>query len=77
MAVDELGLDFVLEVVAHPDTLHVQTESEMRAWLERTMEIAGDSILDLNLGEIETVFGDPSVLVRWAEIAQDVAEKHS
>ncbi|MDP6667292.1 MAG: uroporphyrinogen decarboxylase family protein [Dehalococcoidia bacterium] len=76
-AVDELGRDFVMEVVGHPDTLHVQTETEMRDWLERTMEIAGDSIFDLNLGEIETVFGDPSVLRRWAEIAQDVAERYS
>lgn len=74
---DELGRDFVLEVVAHPDTLHVQTETEMRQWLVRAMDIAGDSILDLNLGEIETVFGDPSVLVRWAEIAQDVAEQYA
>ncbi len=77
VAADELGRDFVLEVVAHPDTLHVQTDDEMRDWLERTMDIAGDSIFDLNLGEIETVFGDPSVLVRWAEIAQDVAERYA
>ena len=76
-AADELGRDFVLEVVAHPDTLHVQTAEDMREWLERTMEVAGDCVLDLNLGEIETVFGDPSVLITWAEIAQDVAESHA
>ena len=76
-AAGELGREFVLEVVAHPDTLHVQSDQEMRDWLERTMEIAGDCILDLNLGEIETVFGYPSVLVRWAEIAQDVAEQYA
>jgi|TARA_B100001964_G_C14217610_1_gene593586 hypothetical protein len=77
VAAEELGRDFVLEVVAHPDTLHVQTEREMRDWLTRTMDIAGDNILDLNLGEIETTFGDPTVLSKWATIAQDVTEQYS
>ncbi len=77
VAAEELGRDFVLEVVVHPDTLHVQTEREMRDWLTRTMDIAGDNILDLNLGEIETTFGDPTVLSKWATIAQDVTEQYS
>jgi len=36
------------------------------------MDIAGDYIIDLNLGEIETTFGNPSVLTTWAEVAQEV-----
>jgi len=77
VAADELERDFVMEVVGHPDTLHVQTEQEMRDWLTQTMDIAGDNILDLNLGEIETTFDNPAVLTTWSEIAQDVAEQYA
>ena len=70
--VEQLGTDFVLEVVGHPDVLHVMTREQMRADLERMMDIAGDYIIDLNLGEIETTFGNPSVLTTWAEVAQEV-----
>lgn len=77
VAAEELERDFVMEVVGHPDTLHVQTEQEMRDWLVETMEVAGDNILDLNLGEIETTFGNPEVLTTWAGIAQEVAESYA
>ena len=77
VAAEELERDFVMEVVAHPDTLHVQTEQEMRDWLTQTMDIAGDNILDLNLGEIETTFANPAVLTTWSEIAQEVAEQYA
>ncbi len=77
IAAEELERNFVMEVVGHPDTLHVQTKQEMRDWLTQTMDIAGDNILDLNLGEIETTFGNPSVLTTWAEIAQDVVEQYA
>jgi hypothetical protein len=76
-AAEELERDFVMEVVAHPDTLHVQSDQEMRDWLTETMGIAGDNIFDLNLGEIETTFGNPQVLTRWTEIAQEVAEQYA
>ncbi len=34
------------------------------------MEIAGDCVIDINLGDVETVRGDPSVLTNWARLAQ-------
>ncbi len=77
IASELLERNFVMEIVGHPDTLHVQTEQEMRDWLTQTMDIAGDNILDLNLGEIETTFNNPAVLTTWSEIAQDVAEQYA
>ena len=69
--------DFVMEVVPHPDTLYGQTPEEMRAWLERAMDIAGDLVIDLVLGEIETVMGEPDVLSTWTKIAQEVVQERA
>ncbi len=77
-AVDQLGLDFVLETHGHPaETVLVHTPEQMRASLERIVSIAGDSVIDINLSDIETVKGDPSVLTTWARIAQEVTTRHA
>ena len=49
----------------------------MRKDVRRIMEVAGDCIIDINLGEIETVFGNPSVLNTWARVAQDVVADYA
>lgn len=66
-----LGSQFVFEVCTHPDTLHVHSREEMRKDVDRIMEIAGGCAIDIVLGEIETVFGEPSVLRTWTEVAQE------
>ncbi len=77
-AVDELGQDFVLEVHVHTaETLLVHTPDQMRENLERIMSIAGRSVIDINLSDIETVNGNPSLLTTWAQIAQEVTARHS
>lgn len=77
-AVDQLGLDFVLETHGHPaEVVMVNTPEQMRASLERIVSIAGDSVTDINLSDIETVNGDPSVLTTWARIAQEVTSRHA
>ena len=76
-AAELVGRDFVMEVVPPPETIYSQTPAEMRAWLERAMDIAGDLVIDLVLGEIETVMGKPGVLSTWAQIAQEVAEERA
>ena len=76
--VDQLGLDFVLETHAHPaETVLVHTPDQMRENLERIVSIAGDSVVDINLSDVETVNGNPSVLTTWAQIAQEVTARHS
>ncbi|MCH7740974.1 MAG: hypothetical protein IIC93_12620 [Chloroflexi bacterium] len=67
--------DFVLEVVPHPDTLYAQTPEQMRSAVERIMDVAGDLIIDIVLGEIETTMNNPEVLTTWARIAQEVVEE--
>ena len=74
--VRQLGSDFVFEVCTHPDTLHVQSPEQMRRDMERIMEVAGDCVIDIVLGEIETVFGEPSVLRTWTEVAQEVVARY-
>ena len=77
-AVDQLGRDFVLEThIAYADVLYTHTPSQMRSALERIMDIAGDCVIDINLGDVETVRGDPSVLTTWARIAQEVTESYA
>ncbi|MBI4219345.1 MAG: hypothetical protein HY682_04305 [Chloroflexi bacterium] len=77
VAVGQLGRDFVLEIANHPETLAVQSATQMRKDVERIMEVAGDCIIDINLGEIETVFGNPSVLSTWARVAQEVVAEYA
>jgi uroporphyrinogen-III decarboxylase len=76
-AANRLGREFVLEVCNHPETLAVQSENQMRKDVKKIMEIAGDCIIDINLGEIETVFGNPSVLSTWARVAQEVVAEYA
>ena len=75
-AVDLLERDFVLEThVSYSETLDDHTPADMRVAVERIMRIAGDCVIDVNLGDIETVRGDPSILTTWAQIAQDVTAR--
>ncbi|MBM3956677.1 MAG: hypothetical protein FJ313_01320, partial [Gemmatimonadetes bacterium] len=76
-AAEQLGSDFVLEVVPHPETLYAQTPAQMRAALERMVRVADGCVFDICLGEIETVYGNPAVLTTWAQIAQEVAARHA
>ena len=76
-AARQLGRDFVLEVCNHPETLAVQSEAQMRKDVQRIMDVAGECIIDVNLGEIETVFGNPSVLSTWARVAQEVVAEYA
>ncbi len=77
-AVKQLGCEFVLEThVSYADTLYVHTPAEMRKAVERIMEIAGECVIDINLGDIETVHGRPSVLTDWARIAQEVTARYT
>jgi hypothetical protein len=72
-AVKQLGRDFVLEVCVHTaDTMAVHTADQMRAELERIMSIAGDCIIDINITDVETLFGREGTLTTWAEVAQEV-----
>ena len=75
VAAEQLQRDFVLEVVPHPDTLYAQTPEQMRSAVERIMDVAGDLIIDIVLGEIETTMNNPEVLTTWARIAQEVVEE--
>jgi len=66
----------VLEVQVHPgDTVVVHEEAAMRKALERIVSVAGDCILDINLSDVETVNGNPSVLGNWVRIAQEVVSR--
>jgi hypothetical protein len=47
----------------------------MRKALERIVSVAGDCILDINLSDVETVNGNPSVLGNWVRIAQEVVSR--
>ena len=76
-AAQQIGRDFVMEIVPHPDTLSSKTPAQMRADLEHVMKVAGDCVFDLCLGEIETTYGNPAVLTTWARVAQEVAARHA
>jgi uroporphyrinogen-III decarboxylase len=78
VAAEQLGRDFVLEVDVHPgDTLLVHTPDQMRQALEKRMAMASDSIADVNLRDIHTVNGNPSVLTTWIEIVQEVTARYA
>jgi hypothetical protein len=53
----------------------VHEEAAMRKALERIVSVAGDCILDINLSDVETVNGNPSVLGNWVRIAQEVVSR--
>lgn len=77
-AVEQLGREFVLETNVHgPDTLAVHGPSEMRQALRKIMDVAGDSVIDINITDVETTFGKPSVLTKWAEVAREVTESYA
>lgn len=75
-AVEQLGREFVLEVhMAYGDVLYSTGDEQIRKKLEHIMKIAGDCIIDINLGDIETVKGSPDILANWARIAQEVTAR--
>jgi hypothetical protein len=77
-AVDQLGQEFVLESNVHgPDTWSVYSEDDMRQSVKGIMDIAGDAVTDINVTDVETTFGDPNKLTRWALIAQDVTTSYA
>ena len=63
--------------VSNAETLYIHTRDQMREALTRIVRIAGDCIIDINLGDIETVRGNPSVLTDWARAAQEVTSRHA
>jgi len=53
------------------------TEEDMRRDLERKMEMAGDTIYDFCLQDVETVSGHPETLAKWVRAAKQVgAERY-
>jgi uroporphyrinogen-III decarboxylase len=63
----------VLEAHVNPGkTVMVDGPAEMREDLRRIVAVAADSVADINLADIQTVRGDPSILTTWAKIAQEV-----
>lgn len=78
VAVDQVGENIVLETEAHTaDTIFVNTPEQMRESVERLLDIAGHRVMDVNLTALETVGGNPSVLTKWAQIAQEATAKYS
>ena len=77
-----VGLTAVLEAVAV--AVHLQDIDMVSETIEESSgqplgcerrwsgswKIAGDCVIDINLGDVETVRGDPSVLTNWARLAQ-------
>jgi hypothetical protein len=77
-AVEQLGKDLVLEVhMAYADVLYVLTPEQIRDRLQEIMNIAGDCVIDINMGDIETVKGNPDVLTNWARVAQEVTGRYA
>jgi hypothetical protein len=53
-------------------------EGDMRKDLEKKMEMAGDTIYEFCLQDIETVNGHPEILKAWTRIAKEVgAERYN
>jgi hypothetical protein len=72
-AVAKFECRVVLEAHVNPGkTVMVDGSAEMREDLRRIVAVAGDSVVDINLADIQTVRGDPSILTTWASIAQEV-----
>lgn len=64
----------VLEVHAHPGRVFFSySRREMKEEVERLVLAAEGVPLDINLSDIHSVNGDPRLLTRWAEAAQEVA----
>lgn len=73
VAVEKLGNEVVLEAHMNPGkTIMVDGPAEMRRDLQRIVDVAGGCIADVNLADIQTVKGNPSILTMWATIAQEV-----
>jgi hypothetical protein len=64
----------VLEVHAHPGRVFFgYSPREMKQEVQRLIRAAEGVPLDINLSDIHSVNGDPCLLTRWAEAAQEVA----
>ncbi len=76
LAVRKLGGQVVLEAhVAPGKTLMVDDAAAMRADLRRICDTAAGTVFDINLGDIQTVRGQPELLTQWAAMAQEEAAR--
>jgi hypothetical protein len=63
--------------MAYGDVLFAPDRGYIRKKIEEILAIAGDCIIDINLGDIETVKGNPAILTDWAKIAQEVTGRYA
>jgi hypothetical protein len=65
----------VLEVHSNPARVFFGfSKEDMKVEIRRLVEEAEGAILDLNLSDIHSVNGDPTLLTQWAEAAQEIAD---
>ena len=66
----------VLEVHDHPgEALFCSDEARTRKRIRSLFERAGGHIMDLNLSDIHSFNGDPTLLGQWARLAREEAER--
>jgi hypothetical protein len=76
--VEKLDPSVVLDTQVHPtDTLFVHTPAQMRAAVERIMDVVGHRLLDICIGSVYTVRDNPLVLTTWTRIAQEVTARYA
>jgi len=68
----------ILEAHSHPGKVFFGFSPEnMRAELEALVREAEGVPIDINLSDIHSVNGNPGLLGIWAEVAQEVVQKHA
>jgi len=68
--------EVVMQIRPMPtDVLIHADETEIRKDLAHKMDLAGDTIYDFCLQDIETVYGRPEILQTWTRIAREVGEE--
>jgi len=75
---DQCRREVVMQIRPMPtDVLVNPDEDAMRKDIEHKMDLAGDTIYDFCLQDVETVYGRPDVLKTWTRIAKQVgAERY-
>ena len=69
----QCGREVVMQIRPSPaEVLRSFDEDDMRNDLRGKMEIAGDTLYDFCLQDIETVYGRPETLTTWTRIAKQV-----
>ena len=75
---DALAGRAILEIHSHPGrVLFGWSFDQMKAELEELSRRAQGAAFDLNLSDIHSVNGDPSLLGTWARAAQEVAMRRA